>query len=216
MKKTILTLATALFVSAGAFAQSGSLWLGGGIGFSTDKHKTETAAANTDDWKSMNFSITPHVEYFLMDDISIIAGLGYNFEKTTTFSHTDGVDDQIVKTNMFGFSVGARKYWSINDRFSFYAGAQFDMGFAGGKDEQGSRSVDHDKTTAFDVYLYPGVAYKLGNKVVLYAQLGNGLGYMHRTTTDADDNDHKEKRGGFYFGFDSDPALEFGIMYKLF
>ncbi len=215
MKKTILVMAVALFTSVAASAQSGSLWLGGDLGFRTQKNSHDYKDINSgDDDKYMQFTIAPHVEYFLGDDMSVLVGLSYGLDKHTVIGQEyppygdNDKADHIMKTSGFGFNLGVRKYFSINDKFSFYCGAHFGIN-AGKESEEWYSDWDdkyENKISTWNLFIYPGISYKVADNVVIYSQFGL-LGYHHKTTKLDGNKDNKDKEGVFSFGINNDPCF---------
>ena len=77
MKKVILSLVAVVALAFGANAQTdkGSMFIGGSLGFSSDKEAAPNAESLT------TFNIAPRFGYFVADNIAIGLGVGFDSRK---------------------------------------------------------------------------------------------------------------------------------------
>jgi hypothetical protein len=111
MKRILFILAVSLFtVSAMAQTEKGKIRLGGDLdlSFLNTKYDYEGAKA------SNSFNLGVNGGYFVIDNLSVNAGLGFDYTKA-------GGDDDALTT--FGFSLGARYY--LQSKIFF--GGDFDI-----------------------------------------------------------------------------------------
>lgn len=109
MNKIVLTLALATICSTG-FAQKGSLYLGGTVGFSTSSNATDNNGTTVKGSQETNWSFSPEVGTFLTDNIQVGVGLnvtGYKFDAR-------GPITNITTRNHFGATLYARNFFGKN------------------------------------------------------------------------------------------------------
>ena len=139
MKRVILLLSLSTIFSIYALAQQrGDLAVGGGITFGTSTSYTTvttlgqagaTAKANG----GINFGFNPEVSYFVIDNLSLSAGLGYSL-------NASGESPDVLYTNVALFTIGANYYVHIiSDKFFYTPG--FTLGFGGGSLIQDSQTM---------------------------------------------------------------------------
>lgn len=88
-----------------------------------------TAKANG----GINFGFNPEVSYFVIDNLSISAGLGYSL-------NASGESPDVLYTNVALFTIGANYYVHIiSDKFFYTPG--FTLGFGGGSLIQDSQTM---------------------------------------------------------------------------
>lgn len=212
--KKMLVVAAFVFAATGAFAQNaGELWVGLDFDFDFSKEKAIAGSTKDDVSKSFNFGIAPRGEYFLMQDLSLFGGIGFGFTKNTTFN--DPADDFIEKTPEFGIFAGAAKYFKLGDKLSLFAAAELAFDWERTNTEVGSTTTKGNPTRELMFSVYPGIQYLLGDKVAIYATLGNGLYFSTHTTIDADDSDNKNRTTDFGLNLFTGEVM-FGVKYKLF
>ena len=156
MKKIMMTLA-AVAVAATMNAQ---VWAGGSLGFST---KHNNGAENN----TKTFSIKPEVGYNLDDNFAVAIALGYEHQTPATSASTNK--------------------WSINPyaRYTFAKAGNFSAFLDGGlKYTTAHTQGAENNNNTFGIYVNPGIAYNLSDKVTLAAHFGDGLYYNHNWTKD--------------------------------
>lgn len=191
MKKTSLFLAM-LIVSAVAMAQTGSWYVGGQLGFSSDKSEDFN---NNQVSKISSYNFSPEVGMFLKDDISV--GFALNFS-----SNKD--DNDVSNTNYTKNSITSpvlyvRKFWAIEDVFSAFVG--LDVNFSTGSVKQNVNDVltTTDKISGFGANANVGIAFPLGERFTAVGKYGI-FGYT--STTYKDDAGVKQ---------DTDSQFGFGV-----
>ncbi len=162
MKKILMTLA-AVAVAATMNAQ---VWVGGELGFTND-HTCATGVS------TKAFFVKPEIGYNLQDNLAVAVALGYQYNGTTGSTH--------INT------------WSINPyvRYSFVKVGNFSAFLDGGLNYSTSHTKGYKKNTnAFGVFVNPGIAYNVSDKVTLAAHLGRGLYFNHswNASFDGDSN----------------------------
>lgn len=142
MKRSVLTVFTALAISFAANAQTekGKVLLGGSLGYSYDH-------ANGTDVNNQQFNITPNIGYFIANDIAIGTRVGYSYAESENSSFTS-------KTGAFIAAPFARKY-AGSQTFKFFGELSVPMSW-------GSSKVNDTKiasTSSYGVQLSPGVVF---------------------------------------------------------
>jgi hypothetical protein len=106
MKKTLLLIAVALFVSSTAFSQ---FKFGAGVSVGTK------AGIGVDGTK-INFGLNVRADYTLSDDLAITGGFTYYLPTKYTTTTTTAVE---MKNTAFGFNADI-KYYLMNDDTKVY------------------------------------------------------------------------------------------------
>ncbi len=152
----ILVLSTVLMTNA---QDIGKFWVGGSVGFSSEKEKGDNARLN-------DFRIVPEVGYILSDKVGIGLSIGYRHNE---FGGTVYENDSYynTKSRATGFSV------SPFVRYTFLkgniGGLFADGGF--GYTQWKEKHVD-GKYTAWDIGIRPGVAFNISDKIILTGKFG--------------------------------------------
>lgn len=111
-------MALMLVVSVGALAQEkGSMYVGGNFGFSLTNGEISDV-----DLSSMTLNFRPNFEYSFADNWSGIAYLSVasTYEKLNRPSNGEKQNDNSV---LYGFSLGAIRYFPLGDNIQFYVEA---------------------------------------------------------------------------------------------
>jgi opacity protein-like surface antigen len=192
MKKILMTMVAAL----AAVSMNAQVYLGGGIGFSTGKDKTEVSSGNTttsSEDKTTRFNIEPEVGFKVADNMAVGVVLGFTTSKNEPSSSTT------VKSNSFNIKPYFRYSFAQWDKVSLFCDAQ--VGVSTGKDKtevtNGNTTTSNEiKTNSFSIAIVPGVAYQASNKISLVAKLGDGLGYWNTKKEYPSNKTVKESRFG--------------------
>ena len=148
MKKIMMTLA-AVAVAATMNAQ---VYVGGTLGFSSDKDNTDGAESTT------HFSIKPEVGYNLDENMAVGITLGFTSDKA-------GSADAVTE---FEIAPYARYTFAKLDMVNFFV------------DGEVSYKTVKDTYNKFGIHIKPGVAVNVNDKVSFVAKLGtDGLGWTN-------------------------------------
>jgi hypothetical protein len=192
MKKIALStfLAAATIFGANAQTSQGTLFFGGGLGFSSSSQKATAKSGGTtvetDGEKSTEFSIVPGVGYFVADKLAIGLDLSVSTSSVKTPDPGPGNagDYEKVSGTTFAFRPYARKYWMLADNFGFTGTLGVGVGFGSSKVEtkSGNTTVTNDgpKVTNLEIGVTPGLVFFPTNKVGLEANFGF-VGYSSTT-----------------------------------
>jgi hypothetical protein len=152
-----------------AMAQSGSWYLGGQFGLGTQKSENFNSNRVS---KTTLSNIAPEVGMFLKDDIAV--GFALNFSTTTV--DNDVSDTDFDKISLLSPVLYIRKFWSIEDIFSAFAG--LDINFSNGSFKENRNDVltTVDKVSGFGVNANIGIAFPLGKRFTAVGKYGI-LGY---------------------------------------
>lgn len=181
MKKVnVLTLVFIFVAAVSSFAQTsaGTLFFGGGLGFSSTSSKTSISGmgSNTtvDGPSAMEFSIVPGVGYFIADKLAV--GLDLSISSTSNKETEANGDYEKVSATEIGFTPYVRKYFMTSDNFGFTGTFGVGVAFGSSKieDRNGNTTTTNDgpKTTALEIGITPGIVFFPTNKVGLEANFG--------------------------------------------
>jgi hypothetical protein len=195
MKKTLI-LISMIALSFASMAQQGSWYIGGLVGVSSSK--TEDTGGT--EFKTTNWAFAPEFGTFLQDDIQLGIALGISGSKTTF----DGDDES--KSIEFDPTIYGRKFFSITDNFSLFAGLY--LSIISETDTDYTPATVETKTSGFGARLGTGVAYALSPKFTILGQYGL-LGFQ--STKDKVDGDEVSKDTSFDFGMNTTGGSVFNV-----
>ena len=166
MKKIVLLL-IAIIISTGAFSQfnKGRILVGGNLGFNSTTSKTKIGSnSSTTNEKSIMFSFTPQIGYFIIDNLAAGVGLNLSFSKVTPTADIFGEQNTSIQFQPF-----IRYYIKPG---IFFQGT---CGLGTEKDNQtyqGSSQIQ--KYTVFNWSAATGYSINLNNRVAIEPQFGYG------------------------------------------
>lgn len=159
MKKIVMMAVMAV----AALSANAQVWIGGGIGF-TSSHENGVGTEKT-------FTIKPEVGYSLSDKFDVAIALGYSYSSDKLVKKLGG--STMYQENAFEISPYVRyKFVKAGNFFAFVDGG---LNYAT-THIKGFSTNDNE----FGVYVTPGIAYAVSNKVTLVSKLGKGLYYNHQ------------------------------------
>jgi len=235
MKKTLILAAVAgMACTASAQIGKGSLMAGLDFGFNSNntQYSTTNGGTTTDGQKGTgsNFNLTPNLQYFLAENLSVGLGFGINNGKNTyDYPESGGVTQKSInKNNGTQFNLFARKY--INCGTNFYTFLQLGYSMYGSKstNEQSTTVVATNTTTTTtttseynsnSVGLNLGFAWSITPKILLQGSMG-GLSYnmyKQKYNISADGKNYNSYKGsGLNFSlYSSDYPFNLGFAYRL-
>lgn len=198
MKKNLIILGCALFLSAAASAQTkGDMTIGGNLGFGIGSHswKSITKVDNTtttskDSTPSGSFSFIPSFGYFVVDNLQLNVGLGYEMSAEKSFD-----DNKSKKTidsrHRYTLGLGLNYFIKVCNNFYYTPGFFYDFGGVSSihkvsKENETKKTTRSGFTTGFDLNLVQ-FEVKVSNHCGLTLNLLN-LEYdfttTHRTSGD--------------------------------
>jgi len=226
MKKVNLTLVFIFAAIVSGFAQTsaGTLFFGGGLGFSSSTSKTTSSVGGTtiteDGPKSSQFSIVPGVGYFVADKLAVGLDLSFSVSSKKLPDESNPNDYTKISGNVIGINPYVRKFFMLSDNFGFTGTFGVGVGLGSYKIEiqSGNTTVttDDSKITILEVGITPGIVFFPTNKVGLEANFGF-IGFGSTTTkTEQGNNEIKETETSFGFGANSiQPTFSLGFRYYL-
>lgn len=226
MKKvSLLTLVFIFVAAASSFAQTsaGTLFFGGGLGFSTSNSKVTTKLGNTtitsDGPQRTDVSVVPGVGYFIADKLAI--GLDASFTTgSDKVTEPNGDYEKNSETNI-GFTPYVRKYFMLSDNFGLTGTLGIGVGFGSSKIEEKdgntTTTVDGPKSTTLEFGLTPGIVFFPTNKIGLEANFGFvGFSSTTRRRDLGGGNETKTVTTDIGFGANTiRPAFSLGFRYYL-
>lgn len=166
MKRIILLLSLSTIFSVYALAQQrGDFAVGGGINFGTSTLYTTTTVLGEESPTAqsnggINFGFNPEVSYFVIDNLSLSAGLSYALNASEE-------SPDVLYTNIALFTIGANYYVHILSDKLFYTPG-FTIGLGGGSLIQNTQA--QKITTAIPFSL--AANFDLGRIELAHRQLG--------------------------------------------
>jgi outer membrane protein W len=181
-----------LMIGATSFAQKGSFYVGGQVGFSSSTTKLQS----TETGKSSSWSVSPEVGTFLTNNVQLGIGLNVGGSKQVT----TGVYEN--NTSLYGATVYSRYFFGEGTKlFRPFVGVN--LSAIPGKSET-TNAITNLKTETdlfnFGANLNAGFAYAISPKVTVVGNLGV-LGFNSQSEKFA--NGTKEKTNSFGFDLNS-------------
>jgi hypothetical protein len=181
MKKIILSAAMLAFTIGAAYAQSGSLYIGGAAGFGSGERASSATVGGTTTTSKVtasSWNVGPEVGYFLADDMSVGLALGVGGDSDNTPSAVGSSKDE---SSNFGATVYFRKFFKVADSFSTFGGVNVGLGSGAGKSTftpTSGSSVESGKftTSSLGANLNFGFAWAPSAKWTVVGSMGV-LGY---------------------------------------
>ncbi len=191
-------------VGTSCFAQKGSYYLGGQVGFSNSSKKVESNEENS----SSSWSFSPEVGTFLTNNVQLGLGLSFTsdtYEQANTYSN---------KIKLFGAKVYSRYFFGEGSKaFRPYVGINVSV-LPGTREDTNLRNIYYPdsniyypNSTKYDLFkfvasLNAGFAYALSPKVTMVGSLGV-LGFDSTTEKSDRANSVKETTNRFSFDLNS-------------
>lgn len=179
MKKLFLVGALALFGAMNAQTSKGN-WMVSGkteLGFNSTETKVEFQGANVAESKTTSFTLNPAASYFVIDNLAIGLGLGFNSSKT---------DDD--KSNTFSVMPQATYFFTVDGNIKPYV-------------EAGVGYAVNNTTTAGTEVKFDGLTYGAGIGAAYFVNqavaFNLGVNYLGTDLKNSDNSDIKIKTNGF-------------------
>lgn len=183
MKKFLLIVAVAFASATYAQTEKGNWMVGSDLALSFESEKTVTRLDGTKQSEGTvsTFKITPNLNYFVIDNLAVGLGLGYESKKT---KGEDGAK------NTFTIAPTAHYYFPIGGKLAPFVGAK--VGYA----HRSKGSSDSDKWNGLVVGGKAGIAYFVNDG----AALTGYVGYDHFSLKNKQVNKLKTQEGTFGVG----------------
>ena len=207
MKKIFMTLA-AVAVAATMNAQ---VYVGGTLGLNFQNK----LAGESGEATGMTFSIRPEIGYMLNEDMGVGIALGFGVNNNSNAN----LQDELKGWNSIEAGAGAKyknsqiafevaPYFRYNfvklEKVNFFFDAGVGFGYVSQK-----KTDDYTwSATRFSIFVQPGVAVNLNEKVSFVAKLGDGLGFRSVKEKDG------EAQSTFGLDLKSLAGLNFGLYYN--
>lgn len=212
MKRFLIVLFVISLLPLTGFTQpsQGSIAIGGNFNlqFRTIKN---TANNNTVEGpKYSYFNLTPSVEYFLTQNISVGLGLGYAFSKVSDIPPNFNEE---IKSSMINIVPFSRIYIEMGEKVNVFGQASLGIGFGKQKDETTVGNLTTTNKTdyfEFELGIRPGFQYSLSSKLAIEATFGF-IGYQ---SSSSEMNNVENTDNSFQLNLSSS-TLTFGIKYFL-
>ena len=210
MKKFLIAAATAVFACFSASAQDqGHVNIGGSLGFTSSTDYVKAGGLDTKSSNGGSFNISAQASYFVIDNLAITFGLGFNTEKTITAAVTGQITSW---TNLGSISLGANYYVRLCEKFYWTPGLMLTEGIGASHRKLAGFDVEENAfVNALNIQLVLArLEYKFNDHFSVFGNCGN-LGFT--TTSFKYDSDNKETTNEWNMDLSSLLALNFGFSY---
>lgn len=141
--KRLFTLLAVVLMGSSIYAQEGSMYIGGGVGFEEDY-----------------FKIAPEAGTWLKDDLQLGAVLSFMDDKRGG----PGSEFNVIAPHVY-----LRKWWSVGEKFGIYIGANARFSKVGGDADESAFEAFADFGFAYSVAEKWGIVGRAGQGVGLFA-----------------------------------------------
>jgi hypothetical protein len=171
MKK--LLLITAILFYGITNAQEKGTWVfGGDLNFRTANNESFNPGGTSIN-KANGFAIAVRTGYvFTKNNLEFGLGLRYNTSKSN-----DSYNDSEFKNNTHTISPYIRKYFPVNENFSFFL--QGEVAFSSGNSESNNNLTENERNSIF-TGIRPSFVYFVTKNIALNSTIG-ALGYSYFT-----------------------------------
>jgi hypothetical protein len=183
MKKAVIILAC--LVATTLYCKS-QFYVGGNIGLNATSGKTENNDNSTKKQSSFSYNLSPQLGFQISPKMDIGAYLVYSH-----YHSNDNLDPESITNN---FSLGFRpflRYYAYNhNKFSVYGEFAGVYNYNVDKSKYGDVENDDIKTVNMGFIAYPGMSFKISEKVELMALINFfSLGVVHSVEKTGDNKD---------------------------
>jgi hypothetical protein len=161
MKKYLLILSSLFFISIASRAQfsKGSILLGGQLSFTTSNYNNSNIGAPSPSNNAGTFVISAGKAIHENDVMGVDISYGFSNNGVLAPNYTD---------HFYSLGIFYRKYKALGKEFFLFGqvGAAYSGSRQTGSDSTGIKIVT-GTTDGGGIYFYPGIAYKISNKLFL-------------------------------------------------
>jgi len=172
------------------YVQAGTFTFGGNLAFSSLTTEPEEGDGES---TSTNFAIQPRIGYFVMPNLELGLGLGYQSESSEVDA---GVGDPI-ESGASGFNIGAglAYYFNFLERNALYPYVGINVDYA-------STSPDEGDASASTISILPGVglALAIGSRTGGFMKLGIDYAYKMNTFDPGEGDEIESTTSGIQVG----------------
>ncbi len=201
MKKAVIIL-TCLFVTT--FYCKSQVFVGGNIGLDATGGKSENNDNSTKKESSFSYSLSPQLGFQVSDKMDVGAYLVYAHDHTN-----NNLDPEYITNELsLGFRPYLRYYAFTFNKFSVYGEFAGLYNYSVEKSKSGDTENEDQKTASMGFIAYPGMSFKLSEKVQLMAAINLfSFGVIHYVEKVGD---YKEIDTNFHLGVNMDHILTTG------
>ncbi len=192
MKKTLLLLFC--FYISSSLCKS-QYFVGGSINFDSQAGQTKYDDTTTKSPTAFNYTLSPQVGKKLSEKVDLGFALSFGHH----FTNSNQTPEIKWNSISFGFQPFVRYYALGFNKFSLYGQLTGIMNFSKSQSKtDGESNDDETKRINLGVQVYPGISYRLNEKIDLLA--GINLFRFGFNTTFIKTDDYKESETSFGFG----------------
>lgn len=160
MKKAILFVTACIAIVTFSFAQEGSWYVGGNVGFSSSKTKAEISDSKVETGKFNSWTFSPEIGTFLTDNIQ--TGIGITLQGTE--------QENVSKSTQTGATLYGR-YFLDGGAFRPFGGLNI-TALPGSLETTTGINTNEFSTFTFGVNVNAGFGYALSEKVTAVGSFG--------------------------------------------
>ncbi|UZR95298.1 outer membrane beta-barrel protein [Chondrinema litorale] len=201
--------------SANAQLSKGLKQIGGSINASHSKTNSENPgyiSSDIYDDSRTSFSFSPSFGFFIKDNISLSAGLGYNYLKNISeYPDDEGTTKETFKNKSFTFTINSRFHKSVTDNFYLFLQPSASVSIGNRQYEQ--HEDEGTKYYTFSLGISPGLLFMINEKFGIESTFGF-LGYTKSKNKPYDDSQTLPNSENNNLNFNLSPStLQFGFRY---
>lgn len=213
MKKNLFILFAILLASTFTFAQSGKMFVTGGLGFNSSSNSSTVGSTTTDIPSSSTFSINAEFHYMVTNQIAV--GLGVGYYRDNQYDNTVSNNDLYNTTSLFTIAPSAIYFMKITDHLKYSPKLYLSFGF--GTYDMDNYVVNEVVTTSTDltnicIGLEPlSFEYGFNKHFAINMAFGSITYNMLTSSVTQSGIEYKDKRNNFDLGLNM--GASFGLRF---
>lgn len=211
MKKLFLCIALVGMTSASFAQKGGDMLVSGSLSWNSSSTKTTVASTSETQKGSRSFEIMPQFHYFVIDKLSVGAGIGYSFTKDPN-DNVSANDNQLFdKNGLFVIKPMVSYYISLGEKFYYVPRFYIGFGFGKSKSEIDDTEVTEQDLSAFQIGLsLLNFEFRPSKHIGIMFNAGD-VGYQ--TATLKVDSDNKVSSRDFSLGLNLGATIGFNYYF---
>jgi len=215
MKKNLFILFAILLASTFTFAQSGKMFITGGIGFNSSSNSSTVGSTTTDVPSSSTFNINAEFHYMVTNQIAV--GLGVGYYRDHQYNSTVSDNDLYNTTSLFEFAPSAIYFMKITDHLKYSPKLYVSFGFGTYDMDDYDNDNDVVVTTSTDltnicIGLEPlSFEYSFNKHFAINMAFGSITYNMLTSSVTESGVEYKDKRSNFDLGLNM--GASFGLRF---
>lgn len=142
MKKVFIAIAAMAAAVTVSAQEKGDMYISGTLNLSTSSNVTTSGNATLKESDGTSFGLSPEFGIFVIDNLEVNVGLGYELTKIPNGYTTDDGKNLFENSNLFHIQAGLNYHIRLADKFTYAPGVKFLVGFGGAKDQISASEVE--------------------------------------------------------------------------